>query len=236
MKPGGQPSAFAAARVRGAAAVCCALAPVLALAQELHYDAQVAWLNAGTVDLSFDRDADRYELSGMVATSGTMNRFFRWQGRFAATGRFVAGYPTTEAYLLLEDDGETREALLTFKDTTTIHATDRDSKEIDRPPGSDLMSVTFLAPHCLEDGTVVHDGEDTYRVELIANSTQELRGPVPWFSGPTTRCDYRFREVGRRARRVSLWVGEVGGLQVPVRIRVRVPLFPDGVLRLRMGP
>ena len=236
MKPGGQPSAFAAARVRGAAAVWCALAPAFALAQELHYDAQVAWLNAGTVDLSFERDADRYELSGLVATSGTMNRFFRWQGRFAATGRFIAGYPTTDAYLLLEDDGETRAALLTFKDTTTIHATDRDSEEIDRPPGSDLMSVTFLAPHCLEDGTVVHDGEDTYRVELIASSTPKLRGPVPWFSGPTMRCDYRFRETGRRPRRVSLWVGEVGGLQVPVRIRVRVPLFPDGVLRLRTGP
>ena len=232
MKPG----ALATARIRGATAALCALAPAFALAQELHYDAQVAWLNAGTIDLLLDRNADRYELSGMVATSGTMNRYFRWQGRFAATGRFVAGYPTTDAYLLLADDGETRAALLTFNDTTTIHATGRDSEEIDRPPGSDLMSVTFLAPHCLEDGTLVHDGEDTYRVELIARSTPELRGPVPWFSGPTMRCDYRFREAGRRPRRVSLWVGEVGGLQVPVRIRVRVPVFPDGVLRLRTGP
>lgn len=208
--------------------------------QELHYDAQVAWIRAGTVDLSLARDGDRYELAGMVATSGAMNRFFRWQGRFAATGRFEAGFPVTDAYLLLEDDGETREVLLAFQDKTTIHATDRDSEEVERPPGSDLMSVTFLAPHCLADGTIVHDGEDLYRVELLdASELEPVASTQPsaaWRSVATKRCDYRFQEPGRRPRRISLWLGDVDGLEVPVRIRVRVPVFPDGVLRLRLDP
>lgn len=202
-------------------------------AEPLRYDAQVAWIRAGTVDLAVERDGDGYELSGMVATSGAMNRFFRWQGRFAATGRFVDGYPVTDAYLLLEDDGETREVLLAFQDKTTIHATDRESEEVARPPGSDLMSATFLAPHCLADGTIVHDGEDTYRVDLLSSSESRLQGGPHTYSGPARRCAYRFQEEGRRARRITVWTAEVDGREVPVRIRIRVPVFPDGVLRLR---
>ena len=205
-----------------------------ALAEELRYDAQVAWLDAGTVELRIERFGDRYELGGLVETSGAMNRFFRWQGRFAATGRFVDGYPTTSAYLLLEDDGETREVLLALPDKTTIHATDRPSEEVARPPGSDLMSVTFLASHCLADGTVVHDGEDVYRVDLLSTGDDVLRGPPPSYAGPAKRCRYRFQEEGRRPRRITVWVAETGGRELPVRIRIRVPVFPDGVLRLRL--
>ena len=203
-------------------------------AEQLHYDAQVAWIRAGTVDLSVERDGEGYELGGMVATSGAMNRFFRWQGRFAATGRFVDGYPVTNAYLLLEDDGETREVLLAFQDKTTIHATDRESEEVERPPGSDLMSATFLAPHCLAHGTIVHDGEDTYRVDLLSSSMSRLQGGPDSYVGPARRCAYRFYEDGRRARRITVWSAEVDGREVPVRIRIRVPVFPDGVLRLRL--
>ena len=163
-----------------------------------------------------------------------MNRFFRWQGRFAATGRFVDGYPVTDAYLLLEDDGETREVLLAFQDKTTIHATDRESEEVERPPGSDLMSATFLAPHCLADGTIVHDGEDTYRVDLLSSSSSRLQGGPNSYAGPARRCAYRFYEDGRSARRITVWTAEVDGREVPVRIRIRVPVFPDGVLRLRL--
>lgn len=209
------------------------LATVTGRAETLHYDAQVAWIRAGAVDLSIERDGDRYELSGMVATSGAMNRFFRWQGRFAATGRFVDGYPVTNAYLLLEDDGETREVLLAFQDKTTIHATDRESEEVQQPPGSDLMSATFLARHCLADGTIVHDGEDTYRVDLLSSSEGRLHGGPNAYSGPARRCAYRFYEDGRRARRITVWTAAMDGREVPVRIRIRVPVFPDGVLRLR---
>lgn len=220
-------------------ATCVVLAGAFLLtvtvrAATLHYDAQVAWLRAGAVDLSVGRNGDRYELSGMVATSGAMNRFFRWQGRFAATGRFVDGYPVTNAYLLLEDDGETREVLLAFQDKTTIHATGRESEEVEQPPGSDLMSATFLAPHCLADGTIVHDGEDTYRVDLLSSSMSRLQGSPNDYSGPARRCAYRFYEDGRRARRITVWTAAVEGREVPVRIRIRVPVFPDGVLRLRL--
>lgn len=202
-------------------------------AEELQYDAQVAWFHAGTINMTLEEDGDRYELSGLVTTSGAMNRLFKWRGQFAATGRFVDGSPTTNAYLLLEDDGETREVLLAFGDKTTIHTTDSKSEVLPVPPGSDLMSVMFLAPHCLGE-TVVHDGEDAYRIVPERTSTRHLNQKPRYFSGPTVRCDYRFRYVDGSTRRVSFWIPDAQGPRFPVRIQVRVPLLPDGILRLRL--
>ena len=202
-------------------------------AEELRYDAQVAWFHAGTISMTVDDNEDGYELSGVVTTSGAMNRLFKWRGQFAATGRFVEGFPITRAYLLLEDDGETREVLLAFGDKTTIHATDDESEEIPVPPGSDLMSVMFLAPHCFGE-TTVHDGEDAYRIVPERTAARNLKQRSRYFSGSTVRCDYRFRYVDGSTRRVSVWIAENGQPRFPVRVQVRVPFLPDGILRLRL--
>lgn len=217
-----------------AAFTACHAVAASAAAEELLYDAQVAWFHAGTIDMTFQHNASRYELSGVVTTSGAMNRLFTWRGQFAATGRFVEGFPTTNAYLLLEDDGEKREVLFAFGDKTTIHATDDESEELPVPPGSDLMSVMFLAPHCLGE-TTVHDGEDAYRIVPERISERNLRQSSRYFSGPTKRCDYRFRYDDGSTRRVSIWLSNTGEPRFPVRIQLRVPLLPDGILRLRVA-
>ena len=216
------------------------LVPIAALvacpptvAEELRYDAQVAWFHAGSIEMALLEDGDRYEMSGVVTTTGAMNRLFKWRGQFAATGHFVEGLPRTDAYLLLEDDGETREVLLAFGDKTTIHATDDESEELPIPPGSDLMSVMFLAPHCLGE-TTVHDGEDAYRIVPERRSNRHLAQRSRYFSGPTVRCDYRFRYVDGSTRRVSVWMADGAGPRFPARIQIRVPLLPDGILRLRI--
>ncbi len=201
-------------------------------AQKLRYDAQVAWFQAGTLDLSLQRKGDCYQLSGTVATGGAMDRFLKWRGRFAATGCIIDGFPRTVAYLLIEQEGEEREVLLAFHGKTTIHRTDRESREVEQPPGSDLMSVLFLATHCLEEATV-HDGEDAYGAILERASEGRLRQRPPYFSGMAKRCDYRFRYRNGRTRRIALWVSDHFGHPLPVRLRVRVPLLPDGILRLR---
>lgn len=215
-------------------AACAACQAGAAAAEELLYDAQVAWFHAGTIVMNFQEEASRYELSGVVTASGAMNRLFKWRGRFAATGRFVEGFPTTNAYLLLEDDGENREVLLAFGDKTTIHATGDESEELPVPPGSDLMSVMFLAPHCLAE-TTVHDGEDAYRIVPERVSERNLRQRSQYFSGPTRRCDYRFRYVDGSTRRVSIWLSDTGEPRLPVRIQLRIPFLPDGILRLRVA-
>ena len=199
----------------------------------LHYDLQVAWMNAGEIVMRLSRDGERYALSGSVATSRLMDRFFRWRGRFISTGRMAAGFPRTDAYMLWGDDGERHETLLSFAGKTTIMKSDEPSEQFEQPPGSDFMSVTFLAPHCLQE-TTLHDGERVYRLFAERPATEaRIRHRSPYYEGLSERCDYRFRYTDGRTRRLSLWVARWQGERLPVRIRVRFPLLPDGVLLLR---
>lgn len=218
------------------AASVAALWPGAAAAQEsalqLRYDVSVAWLNGGQLRADLSEYEGRYELGGRIATSGMMDRFFSWRGAFAATGLLVQGYPRTTTYLLIDDNGKKREMLLSTSEGTTVHTTNRASKHLPAPPGSDLMSVLFLAPHCLPEAAV-HDGEDAYQLRLVKKAPVSLRQKARYHSGATERCDYRFRYEDGTTRRISLWMAEWRGQRLPVRIRVRIPLLPDVLLRLR---
>ena len=222
-----------AGRVALALSLLAAGAPAQGQALQLRYDVRVAWLNAGQLRADLLTRAQGYELSGAITTSGVMDRLFKWRGTFAAAGRMEDGYPRTTAYLLFEDDGKGREMVLATPQETTIHATGRKSETLPAPQGSDLMSVLFLAPHCLAEARV-HDGEDPYHIRLARAAEQSLRQPGRYYSGPTERCDYRFRYEDGTVRRISLWMADLGHRRVPVRIRVRVPLLPDVLLRLRV--
>ena len=205
----------------------------MAAPRNLHYDARVGWLNAGAVNITFAQEGDHYELSGSVRVRGAIAKLIRWRGLFAATGKFDGDWPRTDAYLFMEENRGEREVLLSRGGRTVLHGSDRDSEELEGPPGSDIMSVLFLAPHCL-DGAVVHDGEDPYRIRLRKSAPVQIKQPEPWYSGAGLRCDYDFRYRDGSTRRVSLWVAELRGESWPVRIRVRVPLRPDGLLQLRV--
>ena len=210
-------------------------AAVPASSLHLHYHIEVAWIDAGEIVMRLSRNGARYTLSGRVATSRMMDRFFRWRGHFVAAGRMAAGMPRTDAYLLWGDDGEEQEMLLSFSGKTNIVKSTGEALERPQPPGSDFMSMTFLAPHCLEE-TTLHDGEDLYRLVLEgqANAVQ-LKHRSPYYTGVADRCDYRFRYTNGRTRRLSLWVAHWRGERLPVRVRVRFPFLPDGNLLLRTG-
>ena len=229
---GGALAAWTAAQP-SAAAQSNASTPDNAL--HLRYDVRVAWLNAGQLTADLRTHGERYELEGEIATSGVMDRVFKWRGTFAATGRMVQGHPHTTAYLLFEEDGKGREMVLATRQETTIHATGRASETLPAPQGSDLMSVLFLASHCVAE-TTAHDGEDVYHVHLARAAEQSLRQKEPYYSGSTERCDYRFRYEDGTVRRISLWMADWRQRRLPVRIRIRVPLLPDVVLRLRQTP
>lgn len=203
-----------------------------AAALTLRYDVQVAWIQAGEIAMQFTQTGDRYALSGTVATSPFMDRLFKWRGRFVATGRFHGDVPHSDTYLLWGSDGEREERSITFGGRTVITTSRGESRDIPQPPGSDFMSVTFLAPHCLVD-TTLHDGEDLYHLQLVRASDETLALRPPYYADATQRCDYKFRYDDGSIRRVSLWMGYWQGRRLPVRVRVRIPLLPDGVMHLR---
>ncbi len=199
--------------------------------EKLVYDARVGWIEAGSIEMIANRTADRFYIAGSVETKGVIRRLIKWRGSFSAVGSIVDGEPEGEAYLLLEEKGDEREILLAANKKTVIYSNNRPTQIMDHPGGNDLMSSLFLGRHCFER-RVVHDGEDPYELELNRISTTEIFEPKPYYRGATTRCDYQYA-YKERVRRVSVWVADVEGVSRPVRIRVRVPFRPDGVLRLR---
>lgn len=216
------------------AALPAAAQPRAGPAVEWRYDTDVAWVNAGELVLWLRRNDDLYRLSGQISSSPMMSRFIRWRGHFVATGRLVGGVPHTSAYLLRGHRGDENDArvLFSFAGRTSIRHPDGEHEEVPEPPGSDFVSVVFLAPHCVS-ATTLHDGEHVYQVTNLREREEALRQRPPYYSGPAQRCDYLFKSP-RNTRRVSLWVAEWRSHRLPVLIRVKVPVLPDGMLRLRV--
>ncbi len=203
-------------------------------AQSLVYDARIGFLSAGTLEVNMVLSKGRYELFGDVRTSGAIERFFRWRGKFAAVGFMVEEKPRTRAYLLFEERKSSRMVTLAAHGKTTIHRPAGKSREVQYPRGSDLMSVMFLTDHCF-DSAWVHDGEDAYEVVLTSSRKRSLDQGRAYFRGSTQLCRYRFNYEKGEQRGLDVWLGQHGDRRVPVRIRVRVPLRPDALLRLRTG-
>ena len=202
--------------------------------QVLVYDARVGFLSAGTLEVNMTLNQGRYELFGDVRTSGAIERFFRWRGKFAAVGFMVEETPRTEAYLLFEERKNARKVTLAAHGKTTIHRPSGVSREVQYPRGSDLMSVLFLTDHCF-DAAWVHDGEDAYEVVRTASRQTFVSQGKTHFRGSTKLCRYRFNYGKAEQRRLDVWLGLHRDRWVPVRIRVRVPFRPDALLRLRTG-
>jgi len=201
---------------------------------KLLFDARVGWLSAGTLSLSFEIDNSMYEMLGDIQTSGSIEKFLRWRGRFAVTGSIVDEIPYSNAYLLIADSDRKRTITFATAGTTTIHTSSEGSEALDEPQGTDLMSVLFLSGSCFEERKV-HDGEDAYDVALVNRKTTFLRQGTNFVSGQATICDYRFFDDKGGRRKVSIWLVQWNGRVVPARIQVRLPLRPDGILKLRVA-
>lgn len=198
----------------------------------LVYDARVGFLSAGTLEVNMLLSDGRYEMFGDVRTSGAIERFFRWRGKFAAVGFMVEESPRTRAYLLFEETKSSRKVTLAAHGRTTIHRPAGASREVQYPRGSDLMSVLFLTNHCFNSAWV-HDGEDAYEVILRTSRQTKVEQGRAYFRGRAEQCRYRFRYGKDEARGLDVWLGLDDDRLVPVRIRVRVPFRPDALLKLR---
>ena len=198
----------------------------------LVYDARVGFLSAGTLEVNMLLSDGRYEMFGDVRTSGAIERFFRWRGKFAAVGFMVEESPRTRAYLLFEETKSARKVTLAAHGRTTIHRPAGASREVQYQRGSDLMSVLFLTNHCFNSAWV-HDGEDAYEVILRTSRQTKVEQGRAYFRGRAEQCRYRFRYGKDEERGLDVWLGLDDDRLVPVRIRVRVPFRPDALLKLR---
>ena len=211
---------------------------VHAVVYDSTYEIKVGWMRAGEMSTTLEIEADKYQLHGEIRTVGFFASLLRWQGDFSAVGTLVNGTPQTDVYLVIErerekDERSSSKIVITDEESARIHRTGRKSKRVQHPSGDDLMSTLLMLTSC-ESTLLVHDGEDTYVVNLVkpAKVTQINQGKAH-YSGPSELCRYQLMYEGRQLRKVDVWLADVLGRTMPVRIRVRIPILPDGLMKLR---
>ena len=202
---------------------------------QLVYDARIAWIKAGNLDASICLGGVNYALTGTLQTRGPIEKFIKWRGEYSAVGQIVDDLPKTDTYLVIENNPRKKKRKVVFTDsrTTLIHQEGRTLVEHAAPPGADLISALLLSQFC-RNSMAVHDGEEAYEIELADRiEGVRLRQRSPYYTGATDLCRYRLGYKSGKTRRIDVWLADQGSRRFPVRIRVRVPLFPDGVLNLR---
>lgn len=199
------------------------------------YDARMAFIKAGKLNLALDRDGDAYEVAGEFKTSRALSPYYTWNGVFAAVGTWRGLGPVTTAYMSRSSSKDDKmKIVLTYPDATRVLKKGREDFETtQRPGGIDLISALFFNPTCYE-GTLVHDGEDSYQLSLIKQRKHALKGGRDYFNGEVVSCDYRVVDHKGRKRRVVVSLADINGQQIAVQVRAKIPLLPDAIFKLRV--
>lgn len=206
----------------------------------LIYDGRVGPIKVGILEAHLVIKDQSYELDGQIAGAGPIARLLDWKGEFAAKGVFKGGNPITTAYLLMERDEkgekEERKTIIIYDSTVVISETGKPRVEREKPTGIDMMSAIFANSEC-RDEMLVHDGEDPFVIKLWKQKPdQKLRQGKDYFSGSAEMCRYKFIYDEDEVRKVDIWLAEIHGRKVPVRLAFRIPVIPDGVFKLRTIP
>ena len=204
----------------------------------LKYDGRVGPVRVGKLEALLTVENDTYELDGSIEGTGPLKRLLKWQGEFTAKGFFQEGRPITTSYRLTESEkrgDETELKIISIQESTAyITETGKPDIEMPAPDGIDMMSFMLVNASCAED-MVVHDGEDPFQIKLKQpGEDRRLRQGRKYYSGEAEMCRYEFIYDEDEIRKVDIWLAEVDGRRVPVRIRIRIPVIPDGVFKLRL--
>ena len=198
------------------------------------YDARMSFIKAGELTLELTRSGEQYEVAGEFKTSRAMNNYYSWNGVFAATGRWEARGPVTTTYMSRTvSKDEDLKIVLNYEDGARMLKGPKEQfQSIPKPGGVDLISALFFSPTCYEGGEV-HDGEDTYKLQLRRQKTHLFKAGEEYYSGEVLSCDYTVHDHKNRKRRVIVSLADINGTKVAVQIRAKIPILPDAVFRLR---
>ena len=204
------------------------------------YDGRVGPIKVGVLEAHLAIKDGAYELDGEIAGAGPIARLLDWKGEFAAKGIFEEGYPMSTAYLLMErdekDEKQETKTVLIYDSTVVINETGKPRIEREKPRGIDMMTAIFANSECREE-MLVHDGEDPFVIKLWKQKPdQKLRQGKNYYSGSAEMCRYKFIYDENEVRKVDIWLAEIQGRRVPVRLAFRIPVIPDGIFKLRIVP
>jgi hypothetical protein len=195
----------------------------------------MSFLKAGELSLELNRSGQDYEVAGEFQTSRAMSAYYSWNGVFAATGSWGEHGPVTKAYMsrTRSKDDDLKIVLNTEGGARLLDGPTSEFTNIEKPAGIDLISALFFSPGCFKGGAV-HDGEDSYRLELRSEKKKTLHSGADYYRGEVTNCDYNVRDHKDRKRRVVVSLAEIGDTTVAVQVRAKIPVLPDAVFKLRV--
>ncbi|NJN52691.1 MAG: DUF3108 domain-containing protein [Gammaproteobacteria bacterium] len=184
----------------------------------------MAGTKVGGAEITIERDADVYQISGKAWAEGLFKWLTEWRSLFTATGRVENGSPVAEGYSLTER-ARNKVKELSLQDGNLTYVKNGKSRTPSAPTTKmDLLSALFLPNGCNTSGDI-HNGKDQFSLTLTRADTATS---VP---GASLRCEFDVRDEDQQRITAVVWLGEVEGLTVPVQLDLAGAL--EGTLKLR---
>lgn len=192
----------------------------------LGYDAYIGGSKVGGAEVTIEKGTANYAISGSAWTIGMLNFVTRWQSIFSAAGRIGDTGPVTDTYSLVERARDKVKELF-LSDGHLTYVKNGHTRTPQAPTSVDLLSALFVTPGCAAAGSEVHNGKDLYAVRLTQRET--LTATVQ--GGATERCVFEVSDSDNERIDATIWLGNVDGLTVPLRLDLAGAV--EGTLRLR---
>jgi len=191
----------------------------------LGYDAFVGGAKVGAAEVKIETDDARYAISGRAWTVGVLSFVTQWQSVFSATGRLADNGPINDGYRFIERARDKVKELLSVGGQLT-YVKNGQIRSPRAPTSLDLLSALFVSRDCASAGTEVHNGKDPFSLKLMhreaVSSTDD---------GATERCTFQLSNKDYDHIDATVWLGQIDGLTVPVRLDLAGAL--EGTLKLQ---
>ena len=201
-------------------------APWAASATTLDYDAYVGSTKVGGAEVVIQRGAESsYLIQGRLWADGVFRWLTEWNSRFTSRGHVEDGMPVASTFNLIQQ-AKNKLKEVTLSGGSVTYLKNGVTKEL-APPQSrlDVVSALFLPMNGCDTGSEVHNGKDDFALQLLGSSK------LPASSGASMRCEFQVRDGDDQTIDAVVFLGEVDGLTVPVRLDLSGAM--QGTLKLR---
>ena len=201
-------------------------APWAASATTLDYDAYVGSTKVGGAEVVIQRGAESsYLIQGRLWAEGVFRWLTEWNSRFTARGHVEDGLPVASTFDLIEE-AKNKLKEITLSGGAVTYLKNGVTKAL-APPQSrlDVVSALFMPMNGCDAGAGVHNGKEDFSLQLLGASK------LPASSGANMRCEFQVRDEDDQTIDAVVFLGEVDGMTVPVRLDLTGAM--QGTLKLR---
>ena len=100
-----------------------------------------------------------------------------------------------------------------FSDGQLTYTKNGQPRPAEVPNSLDMLSALFVARDCAAAGSEIHNGKDRFSLKLLAQQSLPESD-----SGATERCSFELRDEHQEQIDAIVWLGQIAGLTVPVRV------------------